>query len=168
MLPTHRKARLRHKSRWQGAKVDSTEIGTTSLSKEASKGRRTGFCVDIGAPRSFVGMKEAIRIFSCIGGHLKLVPPSRRCRFADSLYESIRVVMIPLKTPPGIPIIKASLDVILADVRALLGMDDNHSLTPRRVSNRQIRRTVVDHRDPSHSYIINDCSVPLIRHEGHL
>ena len=170
MPPTHRKAKIWHKSRAQGMKVDCTEIGSTSLSKQASKGNRPAFCVDIGAPRSVVGLKEARRIYSRIGRRLQPRPSSRRFRFADSENESLGTVMMPLETPPGIPTSNVFLDVISADVPALLGMEglDENWLNPCTVSNRFIKRAVVDHEDPSKSYVIDDWSVPLRRHEGHL
>lgn len=126
--------------------------------------------MDIGAPRSVFGLKEARRIFNRIGRSLQLRPSSRSFRFADSLYESLGVVKMPLETPPGIPSISVPLDVISADVPALLGLDvmDNHSLTPCTVSNRLIRRKVLDNKTHSHSYVIDDWSVPLKRYEGHL
>ena len=62
------------------------------------------------------------------------------------------------------------LDVISADIPALLGMDvmDENSLTPCTVSNRFIKRTVVDHQNSSQSYVMDGWSVPLKRYEGHL
>lgn len=164
----HRKARFRQKN--QFIKVDYTEICTTSLSKHIGKGGRPGFCVENRAPGSVVGLKESRRIFNRSGRSLKFSPSNRSFRFADSLYESLGLVTIPLETPPGIPTIGVSLDVISADVPELLGMDvmDNHSLTPCTMSNRLIRRKVLDNKIHSHSYTIGDWSVPLKRYEGHL
>lgn len=166
----HRKVRIRHKTQWLGAKVDCTEICTTSLSKHTGKERRPGFCVYIGAPRSVVWLKEVMRMYNRIGRCLKLIPSNRKFRFADSEFESLGTAMIPLETPPGIPTIQVSLDVVSTDVPALLGRDvmDENSLTPCTVSNRLVKRTVVDHKNPSQSYTMNEWSVPLKRYEGHL
>ena len=150
--------------------MDCPKICTSSLSKRTSKGGRPGFCVDIGAPRSVVGLKEARRLYNRIGRRLRLTPSNRTFRFADSEHESLGTIIIPLETPPGISTIQVCLDVVSADVPALLGMDvmDENSLTPCTVSNRLIKRTVADHKNPSHYYIMDDWSVPLKRHEGHL
>lgn len=78
--------------------------------------------------------------------------------------------MIPLETPLSIPTIKVTLDAILADILALLGMDvmDANSLTACTVSNSFITRRIVDCKNTSQSYLIDDWSAPLKRHEGHL
>ena len=168
--PSHGKAHIRHKHPENSTNVNCIEICSTSFSKQTGKGDRPGFCVDIGAPRSVIGLKEARRSYGRTGRRLHPRPSNRKFRFADSVFESLGTVMVPLETPPVIPTIKVVLDVISADIPALLGMDvmDDNSLTPCTVSNRFIKKTVVDHENPSQSYVIDDWSVPLKRHEGHL
>lgn len=70
--PTHGKAKIMRKHRQDGTKVECTEICTALLSKQTAKGRRPGFCVNIGASRSVVGLKEARRIYKRIGRRLQL------------------------------------------------------------------------------------------------
>ena len=109
--PSHKKAKFRYKHSGNSTKVNCAEICTTSLSKQAAKGSRPGFCVDIGAPRSVVGLKEARRIYGCTGRRFQPRPSNRKFCFADSVFESLGTVMIPLETPPGIPTIKVTLIV---------------------------------------------------------
>ena len=151
--PSHRRARFRYKHSGNSTKVSCAEICTTSLSKQAAKGSRPGFCVDIGVPRSVIGLKEARRIYGRTGFRRQPRLSNRKLCFADSVFESLGTVMIPLETQPAIPTIKVVLDVISADIPALLGMDvmGENSLTPCAVSKKFIKRTVVDHQNPSQS-----------------
>ena len=91
---------------------------------EKRKRRPVGFCVDIGAPKSVVGYKEIKRIFARQGLRLgKLENSSSRFRFADTTFQSHGQVTIPLATSPGVPPIQVPLDVVSADIPALLGLD---------------------------------------------
>lgn len=98
---------------------------------------RPGFCIDTGAPTSVIGIKELRRIFGKFGRRLQgLLGSDRRFRFADAVFESLGRIDLPLATPNGIPTVFLSLDVVSADVPALLGFVlDHFSLTPDTVQN---------------------------------
>ena len=73
---------------------------------------------------------------------------SRRYSFGDQVCESIGKITFPLATPPGIPVVQISFDIVTADVPALLGLDvlDKESLTCDTVANRLIKRVAVKGR----------------------
>lgn len=141
------------------------DIHIRTLSKEVNVRRPLGFCCDIGAPRSVVGKKELNRILNAIGLHRRRILPSRnRFRFADAVYESLGRISIPLSVPRGIPQVFVELDIVDADIPALLGMDvmDKESLTHCTVSNRLIKRIV--HKDSNGTEIfVDDWYVPMVR-----
>ena len=94
------------------------------LASETKSRRPIGLCCDTGAPKSVVGTKELNRIFSALGMHRrKLQGSHHRFRFADITFESRGRVSLTLRTPPGIPAVIVELDVVEADIPALLGMD---------------------------------------------
>lgn len=80
----------------------------------------------------------------------------------------MRRIMILLDTPPGIPTIPVLVDVISANVPALMEMDvlDQHLLTPCTVTNRLVKRTIVVEGD--NYYGMDDWYIPLTRFDGHL
>lgn len=129
-----------------------------------------GSCVDIGALRSVIGLKEARKMFDRIGMRLQPQPPAKTFRFADSVYKSFSTVMIRLESLLRIPTIKVTLEVISGDIPALFGMEviDANSLTPCTVSDRVIKRSIVDHKNTSQFYVMDYWSVSLKRHEGRL
>ena len=85
---------------------------------------KTGFFVDTGAPTSVIGRKE-LRIISQGNGirNLKLRKSGNRFRFSNSTFQSLGQVDLPLATPCGLRPIYVTLDVVSADVPALLGLD---------------------------------------------
>ena len=63
-----------------------------------------GLCVDTGAPASVVGLKELSRIFQTRGKGLpRLRRSTNRFRFADSCFNSLGQIDLPLATPSDIP-----------------------------------------------------------------
>lgn len=105
-----------------------------------------GFCVDIGAPRSVVGLKELHRIFNKIGLRRPTLRRSNnRFRFADATYESLGITVIKLDVPINQSPVYVELDVVSADIPALMGMDvlDRESLTPCTISNQLMKRILV-------------------------
>ena len=109
------------------------------------------------------------RIFTRLGIYNRKIKPSRnRLRFADAVYESLGSVSIPLKTPAGTPKILVELDIVQADVPALLGLDilDKESLTPCTVSNRLYKRTRHT-TDDGKEVFINEWYLPLTRSPSH-
>lgn len=102
-----------------------------------------GFCADIGAPRPVVGSRELQRILVHIGRpHPHLNPSRNSFRFADEVYDSRGTAEIPLETTPHVENIQVILDVVTADISALLGMDTmgKKSFTPCIVTNSLVKR----------------------------
>lgn len=136
-----------------------------------SQGRlRPGFCVDTGAPTSVIGLKELRRIFNQLGRRLPILRHSpKRFQFADASFDSLGKIDLPLATPAGIQAIFVTLDVVSADVPALLGLDilDSHHFVADTVSNRLVKRSIATMED-GQKYCIDDWSVPLIRAHAHI
>ena len=129
-----------------------------------------GFLAHIGATKSCIGRKELNRICNAAGFRLKpLSPSNNRFRFADSTYDFLGKATIPLLTPPGVPSIPVELDVVQADIPALLEMDifDKESITPCTASNRLIKKIPFE-KDGKKIYI-EEWSAPLRRSSsGHM
>lgn len=102
-----------------------------------------GFCVDIGAPTSVVGLQEIRRIYAK-PPKKSLRPSTKWFQFSDAIYQSLETSTIPLGTPVGTPNVYVKLDVISADILALLGLKalDLHSPTADTVSNRLVKKLV--------------------------
>ena len=137
--------------------VDATKIHLSRL-KDAKLMKRPlpAFCVDIGAPKSIFGRKELNRIFVSQGISLKPLLGSRnRFRFADATFKSIGRVKIPLATLPGIPAIPVTMDVVDADIPALLGLDalDKEFLVADTVANRLTKRVPVKSNNGPQTYV---------------
>ncbi len=79
----------------------------------------------------------------------------RRYRFADAVYSSLGTVELPLATPNGLPLIYVSLDIVCANVPALLGLDilDSESLFADTVTNRLVKRVVTSDPDEPLRYV---------------
>ena len=80
------------------------------------------------------------------------------------MYQSRGKVTLPLKTPSGIPKVMIELDIVDADIPALVGMNvlDKKSLTPCTITNRLIHKVKGTTRDGK-DIMIDSWSVPLIR-----
>ena len=74
------------------------------------------------------------------------------------------MVVVPLATPEGVAVIHVVMDVVTADIPALLGMDlmDKESLTPCVVSNTFVKKSYQEMKDGTKKYV-DDWSVPLFR-----
>ena len=104
-----------------------------------SQNERPGFCMDIGAPSSHIGLRELKRIHFAAGMKRKQLKKSkRRFRFGDSVLQSLGRTNLPLETPIGMSDKYVQMDVVSADVPALVGLDflDYHSLLVDTVTNR--------------------------------
>ncbi len=117
---------------------------------------RPGVCVDIGAPRFVIGREELNRILPQVGRHS--IPKSKskgRYRFPDAVYSSLGTVELPIATPNGIPLIYVGLDIVSADVPALLGLDilGSESLFADTVTNRLVKRVVTSEPDEPFRYV---------------
>lgn len=154
--------------------VDCTEQCVTSLS--CCKGKRPGFCVDTGAPSSVIGLKELRRIANVYGRRLiRLRKSLKRFRFADASFNSLGQVEIPLATPGHLKPIYVNLDVVSADVPALLGLDilDTESLFPDTAMNQLTKKIILDNITDQDGkfhakFPVEEWSIPLMRHYGHI
>lgn len=130
--------------------VSMPNIFVAKMHKELHNRRPVGLLCDIGAPKSVIGRHELNRILTALGVHNRRTRPSGNSfRFADAVYKSLGKISIPLHTPAGIPNIPVEVDIVEADIPALLGLDvlDEESLTPCTVSNRLIKRMPIKRAD---------------------
>ena len=138
--------------------------------------KRPGFCVDTGAPSSVIGLKELRRLPASFGRHLlRLKKSHKQFRFADASFESLGHIKIPLGTPPGVSPVYISLEVVSADVPALLGMDvlDAESLVADPCSNELKKRIVLQNIEGTDgtrldNVAVDKWSIPLTRYLGHI
>lgn len=150
----HRKHVPCREGEWK--KYDITDIFLANLAKHKECPRRPGFCCDIGAPKSVVGRKELRRILKHFSPHHRGIMRSRsRFRLADSVVESLGHISIPLRTPTGVPTIMVELDVVEADIPALLGIYilDKESLSVCTVLNRLVKKLRHISKDGKEIYI---------------
>ena len=130
--PNHRKSYSRHKLD-DIVDVNLTDIFVSKIRAARKHIRPIGFCVDIGSPRCVVGIKELNRIYHVSGRSApELQRSHRKFKFGDMSSESLGTCFIPLATPPGMDPIMVEVDVVRAEIPALLGMNllDKESLTP--------------------------------------
>ena len=149
----HRTAYPRRKEEF--VDVDATNIFVAKLSKETRTSHAPGFCVDIGTPKSCIGLKELRKIFNHLGKRVtKLKRSINRFRFADTTYKSLGQISLPLATPAEKPPIHVMMDVVPADIPPLLGMDvlDRESLIADTVANRLTKRSVCRENDGTQFY----------------
>ena len=155
--------------------IEATSVHVSQLSEEMKRIRSScrdspGFYMDIGAPKSCIGLRELKSIFSRFGRRIPQLKWSQnRFRFADTSYNSIGKVSLPLATPPSGPPIVVEMDVVNADIPALLGLNvlDREALMADTVANRLTRRSLVQNNG---SFLYLDkWHVPLLRSEsGHV
>lgn len=144
-------------------------VHAASLAIKSKHPMHPAFCLDTGAPRSVIGLSEARKLANSVRKRLRLQTSRRRFRFADATFDSLGLLSLPLATPPGIPTIFVTLDVISAEIPALLGLDilDCHSMYIDTVQNLLVKCTVLK-SDNSKSHILKDWNVPVHRHNGHV
>ena len=101
--------RTTHPRRKKPIFIEATSVHVSKLSEEIKRIRSSrrdspDFCVDIGARKSCIGLRELKSIFSRFGRRVpKLKWSPNRFRFADTSYDSLGKVSIPLATPTSIP-----------------------------------------------------------------
>ena len=132
---TQKNSSVQSSPRHKNQKWNDIDLKDTHISKIGDKNNRfnLAFCTDIRAPRSVIGVKEMNEIFSALNSQKPALNSSRnRFRFADAVFNSLGQIVLPLLTPLGQPSINVTLDVVTADIPALLGMDllNRESLTP--------------------------------------
>lgn len=130
---------------------------------------RLDFCVDIRAPTSIVGLREIRQICFSLKKLIALRTSSKSLQFADATCQTLGPISIPLMTPQGMPNIFVKLEVVSADVPALIGLNvlDVQSLVADTVLNRLVKKMVRSLRNRKFS-TIEEWSVPLIRADDHL
>ena len=89
---------------------------------------------------------------------------THRFRFADRLFDSLGKVTLFLSTPSGIPPIRVVLDVVRANIPALLGMDvlDREALIADTVAGRLTKRVKTKSKEGQEQFV-DEWSVPLYR-----
>ncbi len=131
---------------------------------------RLGFCCEIGAPRSVIGQKELRRVMYRLQRHkLPTDQSNHRLRFADTNYQSLRQIELPLATPPGISVVYVTLDIVSADIPALLGLDvlDDESPMVDTVTKPLWKRVITSDEDEPLTYI-DLWHVKLTRYDNHV
>lgn len=122
------------------------DIHTTDPVKETRRARARnvmGLCIDTGASRLVIKWKELNGVCNENGIHdMKVGPSNQHFRFADNTFKSLGIVHIELDTPLRATSISVGLEVLQADVPALLGVDvmEKEGLNPFLISNRMSKR----------------------------
>ena len=167
--------RTTHPRRKKPISIEATSVHVSKLSEDMKRIRSSrrdspGFCVDIDAPKSCIGLRGHKSIFSRFGRRVPQMKWSpNRFRIADTSYNSLGKVSLPRATPPSGPPIVVEMDVVNADIPALLGLDvrDREALMADTVANRLTRRSFVQNNG-SFLYL-DEWHVPLLRSEsGHV
>jgi len=129
-----------------------------------------GFCADIGAPKSVIGRKQLSRIMTAVGVRKRKLKLSRnRFWFADTCFKSWER-SIAIEKPSNVPRVYVEMDVVDADIPALLGLDvlDRERLVADTVFNGLARRVWVKKVNGRDIYI-DEWFVPLVRSSsGHV
>lgn len=126
------------------------------------------FCVDIGAPKSVIGLPKLNCLYKNSIPRLK--KSMARFRFGDEVKESLGTIVLMLQTPPGIQSITVTSDVVDVDIPALHGLDvlDKHQLLPDITTNRLVKRTFFLGENKAPSYVVDDWYVPMTRIDNHV
>lgn len=140
------------------------------FSKHLDAPKWSGFCVDIGAPRSVVGRSYLSIVLQLIGE--KSIPrmsSANYFRFGDTTVKSLGMIEIDLRVPSPRRSIPVLMDIVPVDIPALMGLDvlDSESLYADNVTNRLVHRFVLS--SPGQAVRFQDVwHVPLLRYDGHL
>ncbi len=119
---------------------------------------------------SFIGVKELRRVMSAMKRPDPDISKSRRqFRFGDAFYKSYGTVLMHLATPDNIPPIPVMMDIVPADIPALLGLDvlDKENLYADTVTNRLVKRIITSH-PPASLRFSDQWSMPLTRFDNHV
>lgn len=112
-----------------------------------------------------MGRKEFNRIIAAFGHHRrKILPSKNKFTVADAVYESLGKITIPIGTPPGIPRVFVEIEIVNAEIPALLGMDimNKGSITPCIVSNGLAKRVLVP-QESECPKLEDEWSIPIRR-----
>lgn len=125
-VASHRTTQARYKGNQSVLNVSITHIHFKDLRRGEPRPRLDTFFGDIGAPRSLIGIKELRRVLGTkklqLPRHGKLFSQTR-FMIADASLISLGRTVLPPATASGTKPILVELDVLNADIHALLGMD---------------------------------------------
>lgn len=124
--------------------------------KCSSNNQFRGGCLDTGAQRSVIGLKQAKAYYNTIGTKMKPKKSSSSFRFGDGVHNSLGIIQfrIPL---PNRDYLHIDVDVVMPDVPLLIGLDilDQEQLIPNNVEN-ELQSSIYG------------WSIPIKRKHGHL
>ena len=135
--------------------VDVHTVKTSTI-KSGNRSKFDGICIDTGAQRSVVGLKQAHAYCQLSGVPFKKRPSMTAFRFGDGTFQSLGSIPVRIPTPDG-KFISIEMDVVQADVPMLIGLEvlDRERLIPDNVANKL--RSLED-----------GWSLPITRKYGHL
>lgn len=122
----------------------------------SSRSRFHGGCIDTGAHKSVIGLKQAKAYCKHHNIPFKLKPSHRTYRFGDGAHSSVGSLEIRIPIP-GNRFFNWIFDVLNADIPMLIGLDflDEHNLVANNVKNSLISE-------------MEGWSIPITRQFGHL
>lgn len=133
----HLSLRISNPSNITGFYISAAQV--TRPQEKTVQSSELGFCIDVGAFRSVINQCELSRILTSSAPHHRRVAPCQfQSRFADSTYDSLGQISLPLTSPSGLSSLSVDTDIVSANGSALLGMSvrDNKAFTPCKLSNR--------------------------------
>jgi hypothetical protein len=147
-----------HIDRYSEVYTDLVDIHSvkTSLINSGNVSSFNGICIDTGAQRSVVGLKQAKAYCDLSGISFRTEPSMTAFRFGDGTFKSLGLIPVRIPTPDG-KFINIEMDVVKADVPMLIGLEvlDRESLIPDNVENKLRSKE-------------NGWNLPITRKHGHL
>lgn len=132
-----RKTNPKAKSHIQGSVIKKVlKVKSSSFRNIYRSGEFVGACLDGGAEKSLIGLKQTKAYSRMVGSKFKLGPSCYSFKFGDLIETSLGRMEIRVPTPQSsfLPIF---VDVVDADVPLLIGLDilDQEKLVPDNVEN---------------------------------
>lgn len=127
------------------------------------------FCVDIGAPKSVIGITSLREILK--EKEISLQNSASKFRFGNNVKHSLGSTVLELKPPVGNPpLIMAKCGVVNVDIPPLLGLDvlDKHCLVADTAENQLTKKTIIEQTGTRPLYVINDWKLPTFRRDSHV
>lgn len=135
------------------------EICLEEFRGRRAKSNRTGFRMVIGELSSAIGVKELRRICRKYNRRVADINRSNQSfLFGNKTFESLGKRTLPLAAPYGVHALDVNLDLVAADVLALVGHDflDTHPLMVDTVTNRLEKRTIVPDGESGAQYLMDE------------
>lgn len=128
------KLRLRRQKRTSPSErkfdINLANVCSAGVHRHATDEAFSGILCDIWTPKSVTRHKELNSILSALGiNSRKVLPSNHRFRFSEAIFDSLGLVSIQKLTTPGVPPLFVEMEILNADVPALLGLD-REILTP--------------------------------------